>query len=101
MVFVLVNNYQDDVFVTITKRSGSDLIELEPGEAIVVSEQPNNQSPFTVEAEAATGQLININGNSSFSLAPRDSFGFLDVLYIDRRTPSKFSKKCIFVFKFV
>ena len=101
VVFVLVNNYQDDVFVTITRQSGSYSIELKPGETIVVSEQPNNQSPFTVEAEDATGQIININENPSFSLTPRDSFGFLDVLYISRPTQGRCCNKFIFVFKFV
>ena len=100
MVFVLVNNYQDDVFVTITRQSGSYSIELKPGETIVVSEQPNNQSPFTVEAGDATGQIININETTSFSLTPRDSFGFLDVLYISRPTQGRCCIKCGFVFAF-
>lgn len=89
-----MNNYNENVFVTINRQDASNSIELKPKEAMVVSEQPNNQSPFTVLAEDATGQIININGKSSFTLTPQDSLGFLGVLFINRATPGRFCMKC-------
>ena len=95
MVFVLVNNYNDDAIVSITRADQAGDIttkmSLGPKETIVVSEQPKNRNPYTVQAVNNKDEIININNEVSFRLIPQDNFGALEVLYINRKTSGRFS----------
>ena len=92
-----MNNYKDVVFVTILKQGKSDSIQLNAGENGVVNRQLKNQSPITVEAKNAKGEIMNINGKSSISLTPQESLDNLKVLEINR-IPGRFFKKCSVVY---
>ena len=92
-----MNNYKDVVFVTILKQGKSDSIQLNAGEKDVVNRQLKNQSPITVEAKNAKGEIMNINGKSSISLTPQESLDNLKVLEINR-IPGRFFKKCSVVY---
>ena len=94
---MLINNYKDVVFVTILKQGKSDSIQLNAGENGVVNRQLKNQSPITVEAKNAKGEIMNINGKSSISLTPQESYDNLIVLKINR-IPGRFFKKCSVVY---
>ena len=94
---MLINNYKDVVFVTILKQGKSDSIQLNAGENGVVNRQLKNQSPITVEAKNAKGEIMNINGKSSISLTPQESLDNLKVLEINR-IPGRFFKKCSVVY---
>ena len=94
---MLINNYKDVVFVTILKQGKSDSIQLNAGENGVVNKQLKNQSPITVEAKNAKGEIMNINGKSSISLTPQESLDNLKVLEINR-IPGRFFKKCSVVY---
>ena len=94
---MLINNYKDVVFVTILKQGKSDSIQLNAGEKDVVNRQLKNQSPITVEAKNAKGEIMNINGKSSISLTPQESLGNLKLLEINR-IPGRFFKKCSVVY---
>ena len=101
VVFVLKNNYNNVVFVTIFQQGKSDSIELKTGQVRVVNETTKNQSPFTVGAKDIRGAIMNINGKSSFSLIPGHSHGDFMLLEINRPTPSRFFMKCSVVYTFV
>ena len=85
------------MFVTILKQGKSDSIQLNAGEKDVVNRQLKNQSPITVEAKNAKGEIMNINGKSSISLTPQESLDNLKVLEINR-IPGRFFKKCSVVY---
>ena len=90
-MFLLVNNYHDDVVVSTGFTGKSGQITMGPGDTFAVSEQPNNENPITVTAvDTATSREIKVNEQSSVSITPSEIFGAsFQVLFLYREDTSK------------
>ena len=71
LIFLLVNNHNDDVFVTTNVPGLLEINHLKPGKTVVVGKKWKTKTSVTVSAiDAATNQTVNINGESLVYLEP-------------------------------